>query len=91
MEIEEEQEPDTPLDFETMLQTGAFQQRELAYNEMERLQGLGLQAVVRQESPTPGRTLFLVQTGPYGTSGELNSAERLLRTNNIRSVRLELR
>ena len=89
--IEETPGPDTPLDFDTMLQTGAFQQRELAYNEMERLLGLGLQATVKQESPTPGRVLFLVQAGPYGTSGELTTAERLLRSNSIRSMRLELR
>ncbi|MEQ8955258.1 MAG: SPOR domain-containing protein [Gammaproteobacteria bacterium] len=89
--ISEEPGPDTALAFTTMLQTGAFQQQDRAYNEMARLQGLGLQATVKQESPSPGRILFLVQTGPYDTRGQLSSAERLLRSNNIRSMRLELR
>ena len=82
---------DDPLAHQTMLQTGAFQQQERAYNEMNRLRSLGLQADVRSESSLPGRTLFLVQAGPYGTVGSLRDAEQVLRANNIRSMRLELR
>ncbi|GIT22697.1 MAG: hypothetical protein CM1200mP40_23790 [Gammaproteobacteria bacterium] len=46
-----------------MLQTGAFQQRELAEKEMQRQLGLGLNVIIKPEE-LPGRTLYLVQTGP---------------------------
>jgi len=70
-----------------VLQTGAFQQRELADAEMQRQQLLGLEVrVLRQD--ILGRTLFLVQSGPYETAVRLGEAERLLRTNNIPSIRM---
>ncbi len=82
----------TPLELDTtyILQTGAFQQRELAYQEMERQLALGINAIVRPED-FPGRTLYLVQSGPYSTSRELNEAEELLQKHNIRSIRTSLR
>ena len=73
-----------------ILQTGAFQQRELAYQEMERQLALGINATVRPED-FPGRTLYLVQSGPYSTSRELNEVEELLQKHKIRSIRTSLR
>lgn len=80
-------DPKAPLAISVILQSGAFQQQELANNEMRRQQGLGLDARVRQESTLPGRSLFLVQSGPYTTQGELDAAEQILRRNNIQSLR----
>ena len=73
-----------------ILQTGAFQQRELAYQEMERQLALGINATIRPED-FPGRTLYLVQSGPYSTSRELNEVEELLQKHIIRSIRTSLR
>ena len=73
-----------------ILQTGAFQQRELAYQEMERQLALGINATIRPED-FPGRTLYLVQSGPYSTSRELNEVEELLQKHKIRSIRTSLR
>lgn len=72
-----------------MLQTGAFQQQDLANIEMRRQLALGLQVIVKREELL-GRTLYLVQSGPYDNSGQLNSAEQLLRSNNIPSMRMAL-
>jgi len=38
----------------------------------------------------PGRTLFLVQSGPYMTSTSLAAAEATLRSKNISSLRLSV-
>lgn len=75
--------------FETgyLLQSGAFQQRALAESELARQQAMGLDAFISQET-LPGRLLFLVQSGPYLSSTQLAKAERLLRSNNISSLRL---
>jgi cell division protein FtsN len=72
-----------------MLQTGAFQQEELAYQELERQLALGIKAIVRQED-FPGRTLYLVQSGPYSALRELSEAEQLLQKHNIQSMRMSL-
>ena len=72
-----------------MLQTGAFQQRELAEKEMQRQLGLGLNVIIKPEE-LPGRTLYLVQTGPYSTSAQLSEAQQLLRRNSIPSLTIQL-
>ncbi|MEX2470443.1 MAG: SPOR domain-containing protein [Pseudohongiellaceae bacterium] len=77
---------DDPLPVPYLLQSGAFQQRERAEQEMQRQQSLGLQVRVRSQQIT-GRTLFLVQSGPYRTHGQLAEAERILRRNNIGFLR----
>ncbi len=78
--------PDDPLPVRYMLQSGAFQQRALAEQEVQRQQSLGLNVRVKSEQLT-GRTLFLVQSGPYETHGQLDEAERTLRRNNIPALR----
>lgn len=70
-----------------LLQSGAFQQRALADSEVERQRAMGLEVFITQES-LPGRTLFLVQSGPYINSRALAEAERTLRSNNLSSLRL---
>ncbi len=72
-----------------MLQAGAFRQQTAANAQANRLLALGLDARVRQET-LPGRTLFLVQAGPYDTRDEMMQAERLLRNNSIESMRITL-
>ena len=72
-----------------MLQTGAFQQKELAYQELERQLALGIKTIVRQED-SPGRTLYLVQSGPYSALRELSEAEQLFQKHNIQSMRISL-
>ena len=61
-----------------MLQTGAFQQLELANTEMRRQQILGLDVVVKQQELV-GRTLYLVQSGPYTSNRLLKEAEACCR------------
>lgn len=72
-----------------LLQAGAFQQQGAANTQVGRLLGLGLEARVRQEN-LPGRTLFLVQAGPYNSRDEMMQAERVLRNANIESMRITL-
>ena len=72
-----------------LLQSGAFQQRALADAELAHQQAFGIDVFVTQES-LPGRTLFLVQSGPYMTSTSLAAAEAALRSNNISSLRLSV-
>lgn len=72
-----------------MLQAGAFRQQTAANAQAARLLGIGLDARVRQED-LPGRTLYLVQAGPYSTRDEMMQAERLLRNNSIESMRITL-
>lgn len=79
-----------PLQGNYMLQSGAFQQVESANTQRTRLETLGLQTTVKQQNIT-GRTLYLVQTGPFATQGELSQAEALLRSANINSMRISLR
>lgn len=84
---EPEPKQDAPLTVSYMLQTGAFQLPEGANQEMRRQQSLGLDVRVKQESTLPGRTLFLVQSGPYLTQSELTAAEQILRRNNIQYLK----
>jgi cell division protein FtsN len=72
-----------------ILQTGAFQQIELAHSESRRQRTLGLDVEVKQQQLL-GRTLYLVQSGPYTSSTRLSAAEQLLRANNIPSLRMSI-
>lgn len=72
-----------------MLQAGAFRQQTAANAQANRLLALGLDARVRQET-LPGRTLFLVQAGPYNSRDDMMQAERMLRNNSIESMRITL-
>lgn len=72
-----------------LLQAGAFQQQNTATAQLNRLLGLGLNARIREEN-LPGRTLYLVQAGPYSTRDEMMQAERILRSNSIDSMRITL-
>ncbi len=72
-----------------MIQAGAFQTESSAMLQSERLIALGLSARVKKEALL-GKTLFLVQTGPYNTRDEANQAERVLRGNGIDSIRIGL-
>ncbi len=70
-----------------MVQAGAFQQEAAAVAQSMRLNALGLEARVKKEALL-GKTLFLVQAGPYYSRDELNQAERVLRSNSIDSMRI---
>lgn len=70
-----------------MLQAGAFQQESSAIAQSERLAALGLQSRVKKEALL-GKTLFLVQSGPYVSREELSQIERLLRSNSIDTMRI---
>lgn len=80
---------DEILDPGFILQTGAFQQLESARSESERQRLLGIDVNVKQQELL-GRTLYLVQSGPYTSSNILNQAEQLLRSNNIPSLRMTI-
>ncbi len=84
-----EDEPEQTYDPGFILQTGAFQQAELANSEGQRQKILGLNVKVKQQQLL-GRTLYLVQSGPYTSSSVLNQAEQLLRANNIPSLRMRI-
>ena len=84
-----ETSPDETFDPGFILQTGAFQQFESARSESERQRLLGLEVNVKQQELL-GRTLYLVQSGPYTSSNILNQAEQLLRANNIPSLRMSI-
>ena len=81
------QDPARKLDKDYVLQTGAFERRELAETEMRRQETLGLNVFVKDQALV-GRSLFLVQSGPYTTNGELENAETVLRRNSIPFLRL---
>jgi cell division protein FtsN len=72
-----------------MIQAGAFQQEQAAQQQSNRLVGLGLDARVKKEALL-GKTLFLVQAGPYHSRDQLSQVERILRSNNIDSMRITL-
>ena len=65
-----------PLPVSYMLQSGAFQEAQRAQLEVEEL---------------TGRTLYLVQSGPYTTQGQLDAAETVLRRNAIPTLRTQVR
>jgi cell division protein FtsN len=81
------QDPNRRLERDYLLQTGAFERRELAETEQQRQAALGLNVVVKDPGIV-GRSLFLVQSGPYRTQGELDNAETVLRRNSIPFLRL---
>ena len=72
-----------------MLQTGAFQQFSSAEQEMKRQTEFGLKAVIKS-AKLPGRTLYLVQNGPYSSRAELEQARQILKAQNIVSLVVEL-
>jgi cell division protein FtsN len=84
-----ESEPEQTYRPGFILQTGAFQQIELAHSESRRQRTLGLDVKVKQQQLL-GRTLYLVQSGPYTSSTRLSAAEQLLRANNIPSLRMSI-
>jgi len=88
-EISGSTKPEETFDPGFILQTGAFQQFESARNESERQRLLGLDVNVKQQELL-GRTLYLVQSGPYTSSNILIEAEQLLKTNNIPSLRMSI-
>lgn len=88
VQLTEEQTPDAILSEPFLLQSGAFELRESAERELARQQVLGLQMTIKQQELV-GRTLFLLQSGPYSTTKLLSEAERLLRQNGIPHIRLK--
>jgi len=72
-----------------MLQAGAFQQESSAIAQSDRLLGLGLFSRVKQEALL-GKTLFLVQVGPFDNREQVAQAEGILRSNGIDSIRMGL-
>ena len=88
--VEINDDPDAPLEVSYLLQSGAYQQQALAQREVERQQNLGLDVFLKPEMLT-GRTLYLVQSGPYSTHGALDQAETTLRRNNINFIRISPR
>jgi cell division protein FtsN len=88
VQLTEQQMPDALMGEPFLLQSGAFEQRESAEREMARQQLIGLQVSIKQQELV-GRTLFLLQSGPYPTSGLLSEAERLLRQSGIPHIRLK--
>ena len=70
-----------------MIQAGAFQQEAAAVAQTMRLNALGLDARVKKEALL-GKTLFLVQAGPYNSRDQLSQLERILRSNGIDSMRI---
>jgi len=88
VQLTEQQMPDAVLKEPFLLQSGAFEARESAERELARQQLLGLQITVKQQELV-GRTLFLLQSGPYTTTKLLNEAELLLRQNGIPHIRLK--
>ena len=74
---------------DVMLQTGAFQQLASAELEMRRQIALGLSAKVKP-AKLPGKTLYLVQNGPYSSQSDLDVARKLLEENNIATLVVQL-
>jgi cell division protein FtsN len=87
VQLTEQQMPEAILSEPFLLQSGAFELRESAERELARQQVLGLQISVKQQELV-GRTLFLLQSGPYATYNLLSEAELLLRQNGIPHIRL---
>ena len=86
---------DTPAETEEtfdpgfILQSGAFQQFDSARTENDRQRLIGLDVNIKEQELL-GRTLYLVQSGPYTSSSLLKEAEQLLRANNIPSLRMTI-
>jgi cell division protein FtsN len=82
-------DPGPARDAGFMLQAGAFQQESSAVAQSDRLLSLGLFSRVRQEALL-GKTLFLVQVGPFDNREQVAQAESILRSNGIDSIRMGL-
>lgn len=82
-------EPAALNDAGIMLQSGAYERRGSADNQLARLRALGLDTMVKQQV-LPGRTLYLVQSGPFVSTDQLQNAESILRRNDINSIRISL-
>ena len=85
------EDPDQELETPYLLQTGAFRRYDLAQAEMARQQALGHRVIVKQQDLEGRPTLYLLQSGPYRTVGEINEVEQLLRRNQIESRRMHPR
>ncbi len=70
-----------------LLQIGAFQQLSSAERQIAMLANLGVNAVIKNEVIN-GRTLHLVQAGPFAGDNELNSIRAFLKNNDINSFPL---
>ena len=68
------------------LQSGAYSQRERAQLELQRQRGLGLDVEITQRQGREG-PLFLIQSGPYAASEQLEEAELVFRLHNIDTMR----
>jgi hypothetical protein len=79
--------PDQALEFDVLLQTGAFEQEALANLEMQRQQALGLDVSVKRQE-LPGK-LYYLQSGPYSTQGQMSDVMQILRSNRIQSLPLK--
>ena len=77
----------TPPPAGTLLQSGAFRQRELAASELERQRNLGLEVEMRRRAGQSG-PLFLLQSGPYDSRDRLEEAEMVFRLHAIPTARL---
>lgn len=80
-------EPQAPRQTGTLLQSGAFRQRELAASELERQRNLGLEVRMRQRAGQNG-SMFLLQSGPYDSRDRLEEAEMVFRLHDIPTARL---
>jgi cell division protein FtsN len=61
-----------------MIQSGAFQLLSSAESQKARLQALGLSNTIVKSEELNGRTLYLVQTGPYVNPEQISDTEALL-------------
>ncbi len=73
----------------TVLQSGAFRQRDLAQSELERQRGLGLDVEISERAGSEG-ALFVLQSGPFVASDRLEEAELVFRLHNIETLRRAL-
>ncbi|MEX2132415.1 MAG: SPOR domain-containing protein [Pseudohongiellaceae bacterium] len=92
VEIESAAETEVPpgeIEGLYMLQIGAFERRSNADSLRTRIEALELPAVVKDE-PRTGRTLYLVQSGPFSNRGQIVQAERILNASNIPNTRISL-
>lgn len=83
------QETEETFDPGFILQSGAFSQFDSAHTENDRQRLMGLDVNVKQQELL-GRTLYLIQSGPYTNSNILKEAEQLLRANNIPNLRMTI-
>ena len=81
--------PATAAPTGTVLQSGAFRQRDLAQSELERQRGLGLDVEISERAGSEG-ALFVLQSGPFVASDRLEEAELVFRLHNIETLRRAL-